>query len=472
MAFRVELYTFSKKENSTARPNRANATSFSCVLKRGSGIVSPKIELNIGLSNAPARYNYAYIPAFDRYYWIEEWENQNPLWIAKMKVDVLGTYKTYIGNSNLYILRASASYDGDIIDSLYPTKITCTTNRTIGTAIFPSNTIATGMFIIGVVCKSGQFGSIQYYALTPQNMATFLNKLLSDDTLTDNDFSTDDGSLALQKSLIDPLSYIKSAMFVPLSYADYDETELSSISIWNWRLTGVSCKAISYARFSGGESQTLTIPKHPQAGARGRYCNVAPYTNYRLNTGLFGEIELDTSLLYNVTSITLTSRVDLTSGAGYLNIMAGEKNLAFLQSQVGVPIQVSQVTKDYIGQQMNTINTVGNVAMNMMTGNVIGGTLGLANGIMNGIIAQQPHVSSTGSNGSFIMLYPQVTLYSTFYTLVDDDISHNGRPYCKVAKPSALGGYMLIQDGDIGMDATSSECASVRQYLESGFYYE
>lgn len=473
--FTVELFNFSKKENSTARPNRNNATSFSCVVKRGSGLVNPKIELDIGLSQSPARYNYAYIPAWDRWYWIEEWNNQHPLWVASMKVDVLATYRSAIGNSNLYILRSSATYDGDIIDSLYPTKITASTVRTIGTSMFPNNTIANGMFIIGVVCKSAQFGSIQYYAFNHSNLVTLLTALLNDATLTANGFDSDDASLALQKSLIDPLSYIKSAMFIPMSYADYDETELSSINVWDWNINA-RCKAISYLRFAGTNSQKITLPKHPQVSSRGRFCNVAPYTVYRLNTGLFGEVELDTSLLYNESSINLTGAVDLTSGDGYLNITAGSssttKEIAFLKAQVGVPIQLSQVTKDYIGQQMNAINTIGNVASNLLSGNVLGGTVGLANGIMNGIVAQQPHVSSMGSNGSFLMLYPQVTLYSTFYTLVDDDNASNGRPYCKIAKPSTLGGYMLIQDADISINATSNEIQSVRQYLESGFYYE
>ena len=35
-----------------------------------------------------------------------------------------------------------------------------------------------------------------------------------------------------------------------------------------------------------------------------------------------------------------------------------------------------------------------------------------------------------------------------------------------------LGGYMIIQDGDVALNATSAEDAKVRAYLEGGFYYE
>ena len=100
MGFTVNLYTLSKRDNSTKRPT-GNGTQFSCIIKSGSGILHPTISLDLGKTNDPSQYNYAYIPDFDRYYFIEEWYFDRALWTASLKVDVLATYKTEIGNSNL-----------------------------------------------------------------------------------------------------------------------------------------------------------------------------------------------------------------------------------------------------------------------------------------------------------------------------------------------------------------------------------
>ena len=84
----------------------------------------------------------------------------------------------------------------------------------------------------------------------------------------------------------------------------------------------------------------------------------------------------------------------------------------------------------------------------------------------------KPIQSSTGSTGALgLFVYPP-KLFSKFQLPVDDDISHHGRPLCQVRKPSALGGYMLIQDADISINGTSNELSKIRSYLEGGFYYE
>lgn len=472
--FTVQLFSFSKKENSTARPSSNSATSFNCKLLKPSGVLNPAIELNLGLNNAP-NYNYAYIPSFDRYYWIEEWTNNEPLWMASLKVDTLASYKEEIGNSNLYILRASASSDGSIIDTLYPTKVTNSKIRTFADPVtfIPNRSIGDGMFVIGVVSKSANFGSIQYYALKHTAFASLVSKLLNDSTLLDNGFSTDDCQLALQKSLIDPLSYIKTCVFVPYSYDDYSQTQSSTLTIWNWTLSGVNNKPVVYNNFAVAlPTCTITLPKHPQASTRGAYCNNAPYTDMVLFAYPFGEIQLDTTKIYNSSTISLVSRMDITTGEAYVNVVVGDYCLSRLSTKLGVDITLSQVSTDMLTQATNTIGTALGTMGSLMTGNIGGAIASATNGIANGIMATQPRVATTGQQGGFMKLYSDVTLYTTFYTIVDDDNSHNGRPLCKVLKPNTLGGYMLVQDADISINCTSSEMSTIRNYLEGGFYYE
>lgn len=475
--FTVQLFSFNKKENSTARPSSSSATSFSCKLLKPSGILNPAIELNIGLSNSPASYNYAYIPEFNRYYWIEEWTNNHPLWIARLSVDVLATYKTVIGNTNMYVLRASASYDGNINDQLYPAKVSNTTQTITASEIWNTNLVNTA-FIVGVVSKQAQYGSIRYYALYRSALEGLSSALLDDSLLesAQGGFSPDDASLALQKSLIDPLSYIKSCIALPIAWADVDGVNVSNIDIWSWSLgtaegvSGGKVVNVSVPRYT--TSFTINVPKHPQTSARGYYCNCAPYTEIDLLVPPFNSISLDTSITAKVNSLTCEISIDYVTGAGILEVKAGDFIINRSEAQVGVPIQLSQVSKDYLGQAMNGVNTIGNVVGNALTGNVAGAITGAISGIGNGVALAQPRQYSTGSNGNFTQFRFPPKLFAKFYTLVDDDIAHHGRPLCKVAKPNTLGGYMLIQDADISINGTSSELSKIRDYLEGGFFYE
>lgn len=474
--FTVNLYTLAKKENSTKQPN-SSPSSFQCMLKDNSGIVNPTIILDIGLNTSPSQYNYAYIPEFNRYYWITEWTNEHPLWIASLEVDVLATYKSQIGNTNLYVLRASNEYDGNINDSMYPAKVSNTTNTITASNIW-NTTLNTTAFILGVVSKGAQFGSIRYYALYRSSLEGLSTALL-DDTLLESEqggFNPDDASLALQKSLIDPLSYIKSCVALPIAWADVSGVTTNELNIWSWTLgseqgvTGVKAVNVSTPKYT--TSFTINIPKHPQTTSRGYYCNCAPYTELDLLIPPFNSISLDASITAKVNSLTCEISIDYITGAGVLEVKAGDFIINRSEAQVGVPIQLSQVSKDYLGQVMNGANTVGSVVGNALTGNVAGAITGAISGIGNGIALAQPRQYSTGSNGNFTQFTFPPKLFAKFYTLVDDDLASHGRPLCKIRRPSALGGYMLIQDADVSIAGTDFELSKVRSYLESGFYYE
>ena len=467
----VILYEFSKKENSTKVPT-TTGTSFNCIIKKESGLISPVIELNIGLNEAPT-YNYAYIPAFNRYYFIEEWNNKHPLWQAIMKVDVLSSWKTEIGNSNLYILRSSASYDGSITDMMYPTNTNITTYTNPPPQFLVSSYMETGTFVIGVVDTSANFGSISYYALNYYAMAQMVQALLNDNFVSNLGMDIKDGTLALQKSLIDPISYVKSCVFIPYPYNDFTGTS-TSLSVWGVNLQ-VACKKVG-TFVSVGNSVDFTLPKHPQATTRGNYCNVSPYTDMRLLFAPFGEIPLDTMYLKNKSTLHVSINIDVTNGIGMLTVTAdNDSNYIIHRSEamVGVNISLSQVTKDYIGGALGVVGGIGTTIGSGLSGSIGGITSGILSAIGSGLNFITPRLSTgTNSSGTFITLYPDIKLLANFYEIVEDDNSHHGRPLCINAMPKDYGGYLLIQDGDIEVPCTSNELQSIKQYLEGGFYYE
>lgn len=466
MSFTVKLYTFSKRDNSTKKPAADAGTSFNCILKAGSGIMRPSLSFDIGVTNDPSQYNYAYIPAFDRYYFIEEWYYDRALWTATLKVDVLATYKTEIGNSTLYIMRSAAVHDGSIIDTLYPAKSGC--NFVSETKSNPWDTSM--CFVIGCVSTNANFGSLAYYAVTVAGLSTICTNLLDPTTgavTEDNGFSWDDCSQALQLSLVDPLQYIKSCVALPVAISDVTGSD-TGVIVYNWS-AGVGGKRL-YLNPYITKNYSFAISKHPDTTARGNYVNCAPYTNISLTIPPFGVFDIDTSVTCNASTLNAEVKLDPITGQASLTITCNGIVLNRVVSQLGIPISLSSVTRDYVGGASALAGAIGGIASAFM-GNPVG-ILGTVNGVGNAINSIVPRASTVGSTGSFATNQGDFRLDHQFFRPVADDNTHNGRPLCQMRTINTLSGYMIVQDGDVAINGTSAEDQAVRSYLESGFYYE
>lgn len=469
MSYTIYFWTgLTKRNNSTLTPTTGR-TEFQCIVKDGTGILNPVIQLDLGLAADPSRFNYCQIPDFERYYWVREWTFERGLWTASCAVDVLATYKEQIGASSLYVLRAAAEYDGTVVDNLYPTKVGCS---------FEHSTVASpyllngGTYVLGCISPDGDYGSITYTAVTAGGLATICSYLINDAISETNGFSLSDASLKLQTSIIDPLSYIKTCMYFPFAMQDLPlQTATTTFKIFTWQVPQVLNARINNQRIT--KNQTFTIKKHPDTNARGNYVNSAPYTMLTLYCAPFGVIEIDTSVTANQSALNAEFTIDPISGRGTLRILCNGTVLHSLKAQIGVPIQLSQITRDYVGGVTSIVSGIAGTIGSALTGNVAGAISSAASGIGNAVNALKPRQQSMGSGGGFDDIQPVTwTLDHQFFRPVTDDLAHNGRPLCQVRQLSTLAGYQLIQDGDVPIPGTSTEADQVRQYLESGYYYE
>ena len=467
MSYQVKFYNFTKRSNSTKIPTSGNV-DYDCIIKNGSGIMTPKVELDLGLAADPSQYNYCYIPNFERYYYVTEWYFDRGLWTASCKVDVLASFKSAIGSSSLYVLRASAAYDGTIVDNLYPMKVGCSYQHNTVTSPYQTS----GTYIIGVVSPMGDYGSITYHAVNASGLATICQYLISSAVSQGNGFDLNDASMALQASIIDPIQYIKSVMFFPFAMTDFDlQTATTSIDIFKWTIPSVLAARISGNRIN--KSLSFTITKHPSTAARGNYVNCSPYTILTLYAPPFGVLEIDTSVTSNASTLTANIDIDPISGRGILKIICNGTILNQMESQIGVPIQVSQVTRDFVGGVTSALGGVTGSLTSLAMGDMGGAITSAFSGIGNAVKALTPRSQTVGTGGGFSSIYPYAwQLDHQFFTPVDDDLTENGRPLCQVRQISALGGYMLIQDGDVAISGTKAEADEIRSLLESGFYYE
>lgn len=462
MSFKVRLYTLSKRDNSTKQPV-GNGTEYDCILKDGCGILNPTIKLDLGLTNDPSQYNYAYIPTFERYYFIEEWYFDNALWVASMRVDVLATYKTAIGGSSLYVMRSAGAYNGDIIDNLYPTKTGC--SFASDTKTNPWNT--TGIFVVGIVTQDASFGSMDFYVMTASQLRSMCLALTDPTTIIDSsyDFDLSDASAGLQLSLVDPMQYIKTCMMLPVSSGDItNQGSAGTINVYRWQ-AGTGAKIYPTSRIY--KSFSFSIQKHPDTNSRGNYLNSKPYTNITLTIPPFGCIDIDSSVTCNASTLNVDVEVDPISGKGILVVSCNNIILNRIEAQIGVPISLSSVTRDYIGTVSSALGAVGGIASMNPTG-----IIGAVQGIGNAIESLMPRANTIGTTGAFVANHGDFRLDHQFFRPVNDDITHNGRPLCEVRQINSLSGYMIIQDGDVAINGTATEDAKVRAYLEGGFYYE
>lgn len=459
MAIDITFYTFNKKPNSTRQPSGGGVT-YKCTLIEPTSFTAPDIALVVPAK--PTGYNYAFIPEFSRYYFVTDWAFSAGLWRASLSVDVLASFKGYIGSQRQYILRSSAKSDGGIIDTMYPTKNSPSTVITGssddgGDNPFKSN-FSQGLYIVGIInSDSGAIGCVSYYVFTNSQFRAFCNTLMG--TTNWMYQGIEEIGEELTKVLFNPFQYVASCMWLPVDKVATGGG-VGEIPYGWWTLSA------SASRFGGDSkvaSAVFKIPKHPQNG-RGRYLNGSPFSRYLLSWPCFGQFALDPDIMGVSSTLYAQCFIDPVSGMGTLNIMTEKASLITTQTQVGVPIQIAQMAANYGG-------TVGS-AINAVTNAVVGNIGGALSSIGDAVSNAMPQLTTMGKNGGAGSYLFAPALSSTFYPVVDDDVEHLGRPLCQDVTPESIPGYMMCADVEIEIPGTKPEMENIVSLMESGFYYE
>ena len=271
--------------------------------------------------------------------------------------------------------------------------------------------------------------------------------------------------------------------------------------------------AVGGGEFKGGPGSLLAsggvitkaitvsnLARHPQIG-RGRWLSLAPYSNYYLYYPPFGVIQLDPAKIVN-SSISIGIRIDCVSGIGNITVSSGENLLYYAECQIGVDIQLSQVS--YIGGIISDVENVigaassgaqlglgGNAALSALgaAGNALGSIVtsntfkGAVTGIASGETtfagigtaanAANGQLSVQGNNGNLSSYIIQPHIFWRFSHVVSNDNEDLGTPCCKKFKLSALSGFTTIMHPDIDtVLATQPEISALMTYMTNGFFIE
>lgn len=467
MAFNVTLYTFSKRGNSTERPT--SGTVYSGILREPCGVIRPTVGFEFPAGFSPAAYNYAYIPSFGRYYFINEWTSVGRLWVCSMEVDALASWLDEIGEQELYVTRSAFKKNGNIADGLYP----IISDYTISKYQYASNyatRIGSGWFVVGIInSDNNAVGAVSYYVFTPSQFSAFKQALMTTSTWT----GVSDITEELLKTLFNPFQYIASCKWFP--YEPPTGGTISSLP-FGWWSFNVSCRELSaVVQYSRRRSEITSdyIPKHPQASARGDYLNNEPFSEYELAYSPYGLIRLPGWVNIDNSALILSETIDFITGNSTLIVYAtnaaeNQQVAAEVSAPIAIDVQIAQTNVDFT----TALRSFGSAAASIASLDFKGAIADAASGIASAATAA-PTVQTSGRNGGFsdLVIYDAyITLHCKFYKVANNSNRLLGSPLCEDIKLKTIPGYIEVLSPHVDIPCTSEERQMIEGYMAGGFF--
>lgn len=374
MAISVTFYQFDKKLNSTKQPIATTPKiALSVELKDVTNLYTPTLVISSdtfmsgGAIVNPMPYNYCYISDFSRYYFVRSWSWVLGRWECSLEVDVMATFKTEIGNTQAFVLRAVSQYNADIIDTKYPTVIRdlngdqqYTTSTHPWCTNIKTASLSEGFYRVSISNNDvSAVGGVSHYAFSCTAMQELVNKLFSSPSwmgITDTSISND-----LQKMLFDPMQYIVSVIWIPYGYSFTGAIYSIPIGWWSITLTNAVYRIDASNSLLTVPTINFPAPNHPQYNASSRrWVHQSPYTTAALFVPPFGYFAIDMSKVYECSALQISIDIDVITGMGTLFVTAYRTDTSTTpptviytgtiytaNAQIGVPIAVTQMAVDW-----------------------------------------------------------------------------------------------------------------------------
>lgn len=456
MSVGITFYNFSKRVNETLQPS--GGTTIQCVLKEPTDFESPSFIITGN------HFEYTYAKWGVHYYFVTGVKSlgANRCEVS-LDLDPMATYKTQIGNTSAYILRAAGDHDGQIIDTLFPTTTEITYQGVDIASIFTAPRLLTTSQTIVLSVANKDLGNVnKMFGMTHYAMAPGTFALLQEKLYADTDF------LGIFKSSENPLQYVSGARIYPFAVGNGAQTE--PVILGEWTAPDMLSNSIESNRATF--STFCAVPSHPQAAAL-PWANHSPYSKFTLFFPPFGDIPIDADLVMNSPNrhLTFDVDVDLLSGQGVLSIYLNATLIARYRSTIGVDVPLSQITKQSVGDIVSAVTgTVASAAM-AASGNVIGGVSSEVITIGNAIESAMPKYSRVGTFGTLADYERPPRLLCEFVDIVPPDNTHFGRPLCQTRKINTLSGFIKCSNASVSISGTQRSRERINAMLNSGFYY-
>lgn len=473
MSIEIQLCVANKKTNSTAIPS--GFVSYECNIKAPSDIINPVIELNfkpIVIIGSEKFFNYAYIPEFGRYYFVNDITYDRGLWIMSLTVDPLASWKSAIGSTSMYVLRSSAQFDGNIIDTLYPMKTGVTISK-----IYPPLTnwlswagFKNGHYVLGLqgVDSADTDGAV-YFDLTPAQFVSVVSNFYS------NTGSTWWGTLStgIKNSLNKMDDFIVSCRWYPDDVTwtlDDNNGQGYAVKVGSYNTNVAAPKIKAYP--NSVLSYDFVLPDHPQAVSRGQFLNYMPYASYELHDSFIGIYRFKPQDAKVEKSYEVSLLVDHTTGEGLWELSCVDQQTGVVPVystavKVGCEISLNGTSVNVMGLAASIGGALGSAIVNDWAG----AAAGIGNAVTD-IFGSQ--VGGNRPSGGFVTYAGTSPCLKAYFQAVnDEDNANHGRPLCQMKTPSSLGGYIEADNPHVAAAGMmSAEADMINGYITSGFYYE
>lgn len=485
--FEARFYNFSKRENSTARPDLTAGLVFNFTLKDRAALNSPDFRVDLGGADVVPFYNYCYVAEWDRYYFIKDWTADHNLWIAHCSVDVLATYKDVILASTQFVSYSSVSGSAWLADTRVPVLKDVTVGQ--ASAALPIF-ISTGIYILSCIGKTGSclyaldLGNLKRLIASisdggdefAQQAETRAQQFLQGGT---NPLSAEDmlgfATLATQNDLLgnaygNAPSCLRSCIYVPFSSSPFAAGSGETINLGNY-VTGVTGVPVNATPATG--SITVSIPWHFSDWRRG-YCE-----QVYLYLPLVGMVGVSSDNLTHTDTITVNYAYTCTDGVVAYQIVAGGEVIGSYGGSCAInyPLGVNQQAS--AGQVMQSvIQGLTQTVSAGITGNVVGAVAGAAGTAYSAIsTALSSHPSCVGGigGGAGSGLSRSVICYTVAHNTViepSDMAATMGIPTMKPLQLSSCSGYCQCANAHVSAEASLEELSQISALLNSGFFIE
>lgn len=437
----VNLYSISKRVNSTKQPPGNPVATLDCKLKEDTSIMNPSIIIT-GLDSWTT-VNYAYIPDFHRYYFAQNVTAINATTCQiDLDIDVLASYKKNITAQKFTVERCATVPEKWVLSDplIYPTYDWSTAVSSAQKSDWWSDT---GSFLVRVTNADGLVNYMMDYSSLQELLNYTCNAGNFTDVLQDE----------AVKSVFNPFKYITSIIWVPLSEAKYYGAAVTTIKMGFWTASGISAKKVA-------PNDTIDIYfkiaiSNPiyNKNAFGYYDS--NFSEYWLALPGIGTIPFSMQTITNDT-IDIQYTVDMTSGTALCQIKNDAEIIQSLSCQFGVPYQIGQMG----GVTTGIMNTVGSILK------------GSGAGLFSGF---QPNVNTLGSTGSVALLREYSTPRLYCHARQPQGVNYGSSGYYthKPLKLSTITGYVQCSDASVYvLNAYQPEIERINNYLNSGCYIE
>lgn len=483
MAFQVNFYNFSKRDNSTAIPSGTPVT-LNCQFKMGTSILNPTLVLEY--ASIPA---WSYFQMLGRYYKVTDIRSiHNNVIEVDGKVDVLASWKANILASSAFVAYDTTA-NSEITDKRISTKTTASRQESVSTDAYEILTHSYSQMaaIINVVGKD----ACVTYATTLNNAKELMDSVetwafdLVDDAVQNTPHGLTDWIEVLCTFFEKMMSSgsasdcIRSAYILPVNYSLISGTSTGTDGIMLGEFpTEKQGKEITQRWLHDGNG--VTIPWQATDWRRN-----APYHEIYLYIPFIGVISYPPSAVMGASSFYVDFAIDITNGETIITVsldsvggqVIGQYNCNLAMEYA---IGSSNVTPK---QYLTNIAAGAGGALAMMA---TGGAAALAIG--SGAIAAEfnamtPIPSSVGGTGGGAILGLRGGAGDGFalrcMTIFHDtNISPAsvspiiGTPTNAVKALSGLTGYVETRNASVSGPMTETERNEINRYLDGGIYIE